>query len=303
MVSPFSLPNGRPKTVIVTGGAGGIGAQTIRAFYEKGCNVVIADLPFSRDAADQLISSLLDSGRALYCPTNIADWDNMRTLFREAKNKFGQVDIVVANAGMMESRNFFDFEEDESGELLESRDSQRVLDVNLKGTLNTLRLAMHSMKSNPLDPDGARGSIILTASTSGYFGGTGVLSYIATKHGVVGAARASQRKAKELGVRVNVIAPFFTPTYITGRYSEEWKKRGLPANTVEDVANAVVSTSTDPARKGYHVMVAGAFIKEIETPRTAMMEEWLGEDIAEVMVKGGQFFDDIGGYPMPKPRE
>jgi NAD(P)-dependent dehydrogenase (short-subunit alcohol dehydrogenase family) len=137
MPSPFHLPNGKPKTVIVTGGAGGIGAQTIRAFYEKGCNVVIADLPFSKDAAHQLISSLSDPNRALYCPSNIADWDNMRALFREAKKKYGQVDIVIANAGMMESRNFFDFEEDEGGELLESRDSQRVLDVNLKGTLNS----------------------------------------------------------------------------------------------------------------------------------------------------------------------
>jgi NAD(P)-dependent dehydrogenase (short-subunit alcohol dehydrogenase family) len=137
MATPFHLPNGKPKTVIVTGGAGGIGAQTIRAFHERGCNVVIADLPFSKDAAHQLISSLPDPGRALYCPSNIADWDNMRTLFRESKKKYGQVDIVIANAGMMESRNFFDFEEDEGGELLESRDSQRVLDVNLKGTLNS----------------------------------------------------------------------------------------------------------------------------------------------------------------------
>ncbi|KAF9741886.1 hypothetical protein PMIN06_008001 [Paraphaeosphaeria minitans] len=303
MASPFNLPNGKPKTVIVTGGAGGIGAQTVRAFHEKGCNVVIADLPFSKDAAHELISSLSDSSRALYYPSNIADWENMRALFRESKKMYGQVDIVVANAGMMESSNFFDFEEDEGGELLESRDSQRVIDVNLKGTLNTLRLAMHSMRSNPLDFDGARGSIILTASTSGYFGGTGVVSYIATKHAVVGAARASQRKAKELNIRVNVLAPFFTPTYITGRYSDEWKNRGLPANTVEDVANAVMSTSTDPARKGHHVMVAGSFIREIETARTALTKQWLGSDISDIMVKGGQFFDDMGGYPMPKPRE
>ncbi|KAJ4304747.1 hypothetical protein N0V90_000274 [Kalmusia sp. IMI 367209] len=289
MASPFHLPSGAPKTVIVTGGAGGIGAQTIRTFHSKGCNVVIADLPFSQDAAEQLISSLSDPSRALYLATNIVDWENMRTLFRETKKKFGQVDIVIANAGMMESRGFYDFEEDECGELLESQDSQRVMDVNLKGTLN--------------NSEGARGSIILIASTSGYFGGTGVLSYIATKHGVVGAARASQRKANEFKVRVNVVAPFFTPTYITGGYSDEWKKRGLPANTVEDVANAVVATSTDPERKGHSVMVAGALIREIETTRTAMTKQWLGEDIADVMVKGGQFFDDMGGYTMPKPRE
>lgn len=144
MASQFHLSNGRPKSVIVTGGAGGIGAQTVRAFHEKGCNVVIADLPFSKDAATQLISSLPDPDRALYCPTNIADWDNMRTLFREAKNRFGQIDIVVANAGMMESKNFFDFEEDAEGELVESRDSQRVLDVNLKGTLNSKFTMLHA---------------------------------------------------------------------------------------------------------------------------------------------------------------
>lgn len=97
---------------------------------------------------------------------------------------------------------------------------------------------------------------MLIASTSGYFGGTGVVSYITSKHGVVGLARASQRKANELGIRVNIVAPFFTPTYITTGYSDKWKERGLPANTVEDVASAIVSTSIDPARKGHSVMVS-----------------------------------------------
>lgn len=115
---------------------------------------------------------------------------------------------------------------------------------------------MHSMSSNQPDADGSKGSVVLIASTSGYFGGTGVVSYISSKHGVVGLARASQRKANELGVRVNVVAPFFTPTYITTGYSDEWKKRGLPANTVEDVAKAIVETSMDPKRKGQSMMVS-----------------------------------------------
>jgi NAD(P)-dependent dehydrogenase (short-subunit alcohol dehydrogenase family) len=112
------------------------------------------------------------------------------------------------------------------------------------------------MKSNPTDADNARGSIVLIASTSGYFGGTGVVSYIASKHGVVGLARASQKKANKLGVRVNVVAPFFTPTHITAGYSEKWKESGLPANTVHDVANAVVSTSMDPKQKGHSMLVS-----------------------------------------------
>ncbi|KAJ4993737.1 short chain dehydrogenase [Stagonosporopsis vannaccii] len=301
-MSAFHLPSGRPKTVIVTGGAGGIGAQTIRAFHAHGCNVVIADLPFAQGAAEALIASLSDPCRALFCETDITRWDMMRNLFRASKEKFGQVDIVIANAGLMESKGFFDFEEDENGELLEPTEAYKIVDVNLKGSMNTLRLAMHTMQSNAPDSDGARGSVILVASTSGYFGGTGVVSYISSKHGVVGLARASQRKANELGVRVNVIAPFFTPTYITAGYSGKWKERGLPENTVEGVADAVVAASTDPSRKGHSVMVAGSFVKEIETARTALTKQWLGEDIADVMARGGKFFDDMGGYTLPKAR-
>ena len=102
---------------------------------------------------------------------------------------------------------------------------------------------------------------------------------------------------------MNVVAPFFTPTYITGRYSDEWKKRGLPANTVEDVADAVAKTATDGKLRGASVMVAGKFVREIEAKRTALTKEWLGDEIAQVMQDGGKFFDDMGGYPMPPPRK
>lgn len=272
MSNSFNLPNGKPKTVIVTGGAGGIGAQTIRSYHSAGCNVVIADLPFAKDNAEALISSLSDTSRAMYHPTNIIDWGDMQALFRETKNRFDQIDIVIANAGLMESKGFFDLEEDDTGELKEPTEAYKIVDVNLKGTMNSefcnspenlntnktgaLRLAMHSMSKNAPDSDGSRGSVVLIASTSGYFGGTGVVSYISSKHGVVGLARASQRKATELKIRVNVVAPFFTPTYITTGYSDEWKKRGLPANTVEDVAKAIVETSIAPERRGHSVMVS-----------------------------------------------
>ncbi|EAT80710.2 hypothetical protein SNOG_11666 [Parastagonospora nodorum SN15] len=282
------LPNGKPKTIIVTGSANGIGAQTIRSYHSAGCNVVIADLPFTKDAAEAVISSLSDPGRAMYHPTDITSWNDIRVLFRETKNRFGQIDVVVANAGLMESKGFFEFEEDEAGELKEPVEAYKVVDVNLKGTMN--------------NSDGAKGSVVLVASTSGYFGGTGVVSYISSKHGVVGLARASQRKAKELGVRVNVVAPFFTPTYITTGYSQEWKKRGLPANSVQDVAKAIMETSMDPSKKGHSMMVAGGLVREIEIARTALTKQWLGEEIANTMAEGGKFFEDMGGYTLPKAR-
>ncbi|PSN67642.1 NAD(P)-binding protein [Corynespora cassiicola Philippines] len=281
----YKRADGKPKTVIVTGGAGGIGAQTIKSFYSHNCNVVIADLPYAKETAENLIRTVGDSSRAMFVPANIVDWKDMQALFRKTKEAFGQVDVVIANAGLMESKGFYDFEEDESGELKEPTEAYRVLDVNLKGTMNS-----------------SRGSILLVASTSGYFGGTGVVSYISSKHGVVGLARSSQRVANQLGVRVNVVAPFFTPTHITTGYSDKWNERGLPANTVEDVADAIIATSMSPERKGHSIMVAGKVAREVETARTALTREWLGEDIANIMAEGGKFFDDMGGYTLPKAR-
>jgi NADP-dependent 3-hydroxy acid dehydrogenase YdfG len=135
--SCYHLPNGKPKTVIVTGGANGIGARTARTYLDHGCNIVIADLPSSSEAASALISSLPEPSRAAYHPTNIVRWSDVQGLFRETKKAFGQVDIVVANAGLMESKAFFDFEEDEQGELMEATEASNIIDVNLKGTMNS----------------------------------------------------------------------------------------------------------------------------------------------------------------------
>jgi NAD(P)-dependent dehydrogenase (short-subunit alcohol dehydrogenase family) len=115
---------------------------------------------------------------------------------------------------------------------------------------------MHHMRSNPLDEDGFRGSIVVIASTSGYFGGSGVVSYVASKHGVVGLARASQRVAKQHSIRVNIVAPFVTPTHVTANYIEQWKAAGLPMNEVADVARVIVETARDTEKTGSGVMVS-----------------------------------------------
>lgn len=117
---------------------------------------------------------------------------------------------------------------------------------------------MFHMQSNPLqrfplldtsssfgNPASAptRGSIVLISSTSGFFGGTSVVSYIASKHGVIGLLRASQSAARKFDVQVNAVAPFITPTFITEGYSEKYRQRGLPLNTPANVADVVVKTS------------------------------------------------------------
>jgi hypothetical protein len=148
------------KTAIVTGGARGIGAATAKVFNLHGTNVVIADVPSSNEVAQKLIASLPYPEKALFYPVNILNWEQMLGLFRETIRRFGSIDTVVANAGIMEKTDTLDIEStDENGNLLESTGAFNVIDVNIKGTLNskhfqrpvTVYLRHHSAtSSNPL---------------------------------------------------------------------------------------------------------------------------------------------------------
>ena len=119
-----------------------------------------------------------------------------------------------------------------------------------------LRLALFYLGS---PSDQSSKSILLVASTSSYFGGTGVAAYIASKHGVLGLLRASQSKAKELSVRVNAVAPFLTPTHITAGFAQRWREKGLEENTPERVAEAIALVALDREREGDCVMVSIVF--------------------------------------------
>lgn len=125
------------KTVIVTGGANGIGLETALQYYAHGTNIVVADLASTKPVANEVINQLGDVSRALFVAVDITIWGEVRDLFAQAFKAFGAVDIVVANAGIMESRRFFDFSVDGNGDLQDDGFG-RVIDVNLKGTMNSV---------------------------------------------------------------------------------------------------------------------------------------------------------------------
>lgn len=109
--------------------------------------------------------------------------------------------------------------------------------------------------NQPSNTTSKPGSIVLVGSTSSYFGGTGVTAYVASKHGVLGLLRASQSTARDLGVRVNGIAPFLTPTHITAGFAQRWQDRGLEENTPERVAEVIALVALDETRQGDCVLV------------------------------------------------
>ncbi|KAA8650395.1 uncharacterized protein ATNIH1004_003079 [Aspergillus tanneri] len=277
------LSHASTKTVVITGGANGIGAATATLFNAHGANVVISDLEEYRGRAESLIQTFAYSNRAAFLAADILDWQQMTALFHQAAQRFGHIDIVIANAGTMESKPVLDMNDvDEDGNLRESTEGFKVIDVNLKGTLNR--------------------SIVLLASTSGYFGGTGVTAYVASKHGIVGLLRASQDTARQYGIRLNGIAPFFTPTQITAGFAQKWQDAGLEANTVQGVAEAIAHVSMDGEKNGSCILVAGKYLRELEGTRTELIPVWLGQDVAEFMGRAMQFMREIGGYVLPRWR-
>lgn len=110
----------------------------MRLFNANGANVVVADLERTRNSADDLISSLPAPARASFVAVSITDWAQMQHLFRTTVAKFGCIDIVVANAAVMESSPVVNSKDsDANDDLEEPIEAYKVIDTNLKGTLNS----------------------------------------------------------------------------------------------------------------------------------------------------------------------
>jgi NAD(P)-dependent dehydrogenase (short-subunit alcohol dehydrogenase family) len=83
-----------------------------------------------------------------------------------------------------------------------------------------------------------------------------VAAYVASKHGTVGLLRAAQVEARKHNIRVNGVAPFFTPTGITAEFSRRWEERGLEANTPDGVAEVIAHTASDEKLRGSCILVS-----------------------------------------------
>ena len=126
------------KKTLITDDAGGIGAAIVQLFAKHGANVVLPDLEHNRKAAKALIELLGGTSRAAFIPANTLIWAETKNLFQEVIQTFGWLDIIIANTGLMESNPTLDVSlTDDQGDLVEATDASKVIDVNIKGTLNS----------------------------------------------------------------------------------------------------------------------------------------------------------------------
>lgn len=216
-----------PDTVVlISGGASGLGAATARRFHDDGAHVLVLDLPGS--AGQDLVETLGD--RAAFVSADVRDEGQVAGAIGRA-GELGELRVAVTCAGVATP-----------GRLLGKRgvlpldDLRRVIDINLVGTANVLRLAAQAMAANePLE--GERGVIVTTASVAAFDGQIGQAAYAASKGGVAALTLPAARDLALHLIRVVSIAPgtFATPLLA-----------GLP----EETRQVLEAQTPHPARLG-----------------------------------------------------
>jgi NAD(P)-dependent dehydrogenase (short-subunit alcohol dehydrogenase family) len=184
---------------IVTGGASGLGEATTRRLVAQGGKVAIFDLNEQRGRA---LAEELGHEHVVYFQTNVTDAQQVEQQVAEVIAHYGKVNTLISCAGIATPGKVVS----QKGPLALDRFEQ-VIQVNLIGTFNVLRVAAHAMQQNEPNEEGERGVIINTASVAAFEGQIGQVAYSASKGGVVGMTLPIAREFARDGIRVMAIAP------------------------------------------------------------------------------------------------
>lgn len=192
------------KTILVSGGASGLGAACVRLLTQAGARAVIVDL--NNEMGNALAQEL--GGAAVFVKANVIDEADVQAAVNTAVERFGGLHVAINCAGIGVAEKVV------GKEIPHSLTSfTRVINVNLIGTFNVIRLAAFAMAKNEPTEAGERGVIINTASVAAFDGQIGQAAYSASKGGIVGMTLPIARELARSGIRVMTIAPglFDTP--------------------------------------------------------------------------------------------
>ena len=194
----------RTVKAIVTGGASGLGRATAERLVAAGATVALLDRPASPGAE----TAKAIGQRAIFTPADVTSADEVSAALQTAGDRLGGVNVLVNCAGIGTAMKTFG----KSGPA-KLEEFTRVIQVNLIGTFNCIRLTAALMAKNTPGADGERGVVINTASVAAFDGQIGQAAYSASKGGIVGMTLPVARDLAELGIRVCTIAPglFDTP--------------------------------------------------------------------------------------------
>jgi len=199
------------STAVVTGGASGLGRATAERLIAQGGRVVILDL--ARSAGAEVAKGL--GPRAVFAPADVTNPDEVAAGLAQAVDRFGGPHAVVNCAGVaIAEKTFGKRGPADLGAFT------LVIQVNLIGSYNVIRLAAARMAQNTPNEDGERGVIVNTASVAAFDGQIGQAAYSASKGGIVGMTLPIARDLAEVGIRVCTIAPGLFDTPLMGMLPE-----------------------------------------------------------------------------------
>ncbi len=276
------------KVAIVTGSGGGIGREHARLMAREGARVVVNDLGGDRhgggrgaEMADRVVEEIRAAGgEAAASYDSVATREGADGLVWTALSRFGSVDVLVNNAGILRDRTLLNMSEE---------DFDRVLEVHLRGTFLCTQAAARVMKAQ-----GRGGRIVNTTSISGLLGNFGQGNYAAAKAGIYGLTRVAALELQKFGVTVNAVAPVAL-TRMTADLAmmKEATEQDLGP---QHVAPAVLFLSSDLAAgvTGQVVGVQGRriFLYRVETAdgveKDPSRGPWTAEEIAAAWERIGR---------------
>lgn len=224
------------KTAIITGASRGIGSGIARVFAENGSNVAFT-YSSSVDSAIKLQDELLEHGvKVKSYKSDASDFNSSQKLITDVISDFGQIDILINNAGITKDNLLMRMGEE---------DFDKVIEVNLKSVFNMTKAVQRTMLKQ------RKGSIINMSSVVGVKGNAGQTNYAASKAGIIGFSKSVALELGSRNIRCNVIAPGFIETEMTAKLDQstvdQWRA-GIPlkrGGTPNDIANACIFLASD----------------------------------------------------------
>ena len=246
------------KSVIVTGGANGLGEGYVRAFSAAGAFVTFGDVNEAR--GKELVAEL--GPEAVYftkCDTR--NWDEQVQMFNDAvtKSPNRSCDIIIANAGIGRGDGdpLCKLDDPNSDPV---KPNLNIIDINLVGVIYTFKLAVHYFRRQPESPDRDR-CFIFKGSIMGIMDSLYSWQYTSSKFGLRGLMRTVRRSSCDQGIRVNYVAPYYVKSSIRSiELEKHLESKGIEFGLPEDCTAAMMRLACDKTINGHSLAIVGRSI-------------------------------------------